>query len=130
MRRIDRILNKLDGVKKVGKQWKAKCPAHDDGSPSLYLSETPDERILIHCHAGCAPNDILGAIGLSLSDLYPERLSDYLPAIRHSTGRGADLEFERQYYLECKHRLRTRQPLTDAEVARMKLAIKRLRAAA
>ena len=32
------------------------CPAHDDSTPSLSLSESPDGTLLWHCHAGC-PQD-------------------------------------------------------------------------
>lgn len=131
MRRLDLILSKLEGVRKSGKQFVAKCPAHADNSPSLRVSETPDERILLHCFAGCMAVDVLGAIGLAFSDLYPERLADYLPSIRETPAHGkSDLEFERQYFLECQHRLRSRQPLTNEQQQRLTLAIKRLKAAA
>jgi hypothetical protein len=28
--------------------------------------------ILIHCFAGCSPNDVLEAVGLSMTDLFPD----------------------------------------------------------
>ena len=69
---IDQILNKLDKVRKSGKGYSARCPAHEDKNPSLLLSELPDGRILIKCLAGCSGQEILQNIGLSLSDLYPQ----------------------------------------------------------
>ncbi len=36
--------------------YMACCPAHDDSTPSLHLSESPDGTLLWHCHAGC-PQD-------------------------------------------------------------------------
>lgn len=38
--------------------------------------------ILLHCFAGCEPDAILGAIGLSFADLFPEPLTrEFLPKI-------------------------------------------------
>ena len=37
------LLSRLDGVKQTGRnKWKAKCPAHDDNSPSLHIRECDD----------------------------------------------------------------------------------------
>jgi len=49
----DKILPLLDKVKKKGdNSWVVCCPAHDDKSPSLAIREV-DDRLLIHCFAGC-----------------------------------------------------------------------------
>ena len=70
----DRILNKLDGVKQTGNdRWLAKCPAHEDKSPSLAIREIED-RLLLHCFAGCSAHEIVASIGLELSDLFPEQI--------------------------------------------------------
>ena len=71
------ILNRLDGVKKSGKGFIAKCPAHDDKTPSLSMIELADGRILIRCFAECPTLDVLAAIGLSLSDLFPKSLGEF-----------------------------------------------------
>ncbi len=34
--------------------------------------------MLVHCFGGCATPDVLAAVGLSLADLYPERLADHV----------------------------------------------------
>jgi len=67
------ILERLDKPKKSGKGYIARCPAHDDKTPSLSLVGLADGRILMHCFAGCDPLDVLTSIGLSLSDLFPLR---------------------------------------------------------
>ena len=72
------ILERLSRVKQTGAyQWSAACPAHDDRSPSLSIRETPDGKILLHCFGGCDTGDVLAAIGLELSDLFPEKLHDH-----------------------------------------------------
>jgi len=51
------------------------CPAHEDKTPSLAISET-DDRVLIHCFAGCETDDVIATIGLSLADLFYNKLSN------------------------------------------------------
>jgi 5S rRNA maturation endonuclease (ribonuclease M5) len=53
------------GVHRPGKYL---CPAHDDRNPSLSITER-DGKLLFHCHAGCATEDVLAAVGLSFSDI-------------------------------------------------------------
>jgi putative DNA primase/helicase len=55
--------------KSIPTGYLAVCPAHDDRSPSLSLSEAPD-RLLIFCHANCSAADIVSALDLELKDLY------------------------------------------------------------
>jgi hypothetical protein len=60
-------------------EYQCLCPAHNDKTASLSIKNLPDERILIHCFAGCAANDILGAVGLTFDDIVPKRLGDFKP---------------------------------------------------
>lgn len=74
---VDRLLLRLDGVKGNPPKCKAKCPSHEDGSPSLSITSLDDGRVLIHCFAGCSAADILAAVGMSLADLFPEPLGEF-----------------------------------------------------
>ena len=79
----DKLLNQLTKVKRTGREsWIACCPAHDDKIPSMNITEKDDGRVLVHCFAGCSVNEILGAVGLTFSDLYPERAPDPYAAAR------------------------------------------------
>ena len=69
---VDRVLAKLESVHQNGQGWIARCPAHDDHEPSLKIDEG-DDRVLLHCHAGCSPEAIVGAMGLTLADLFERR---------------------------------------------------------
>ncbi len=74
---IDALLSRLGGVKETGHgKYVARCPAHEDRSPSLAIRECSDGRILIHDFAGCETEDVLAALGLTFSDIMPERLGD------------------------------------------------------
>ena len=50
---VQAIVNALGG-KKSGDGWICHCPAHDDKTPSLSVSVSPDGKLLYHCHAGCS----------------------------------------------------------------------------
>lgn len=68
----DRILAKLEEVSatKPG-HFMARCPAHDDQNASLSIREV-DDKVLVNCFAGCKPQDVMEAIGLSMKDLFDE----------------------------------------------------------
>ncbi len=72
-RPIDIILARLQGVRKTGDGYTARCPAHDDRQQSLSIGEGKDEEVLLHCFAGCGVEDIVSAMGLAMADLYPAR---------------------------------------------------------
>ncbi len=70
---INNVLSRLSKVRKTGNnQWMACCPAHDDKSPSLGIN-LGSEKITMNCLAGCDFPDVLAAIDLSFTDLYPPR---------------------------------------------------------
>lgn len=70
---LQSLLNRLNKVRKTGtNQYVALCPAHLDKSPSLAVRQTNDGRILIKCFGGCSAYEVVGAIGLSLSNLFPK----------------------------------------------------------
>lgn len=67
----DQLLPRLHGVRERGRgQWSARCPAHEDHSPSLSIKERDDGALLLHCWAGCEVDAIVGAVGLDLADLF------------------------------------------------------------
>lgn len=68
-------------VTQSGEGYAARCPAHNDRSPSLSVSEGDDGRVLLHCHAGCEAGAVVAALGLTMADLYP-------PRDGHATGNG------------------------------------------
>ena len=70
----DTLLSRLSSVRQTGPgKWQARCPAHDDRSPSLSIRQTDDGKILIHCWSGCDTEAVITAIGLTWRDLYPDR---------------------------------------------------------
>lgn len=63
------VLPLLKRVRRMGAQWLASCPAHDDDHRSLAV-RPGRTGLLLHCHAGCSFNDIIEALGLDKSALF------------------------------------------------------------
>jgi len=72
MSKLEHLLSRLRQVKGRNGSFTACCPAHEDSSPSLAVRETPDGRILVHCFGGCSVEEVLGAAGMEIGDLFPE----------------------------------------------------------
>ena len=68
------VLGRLEHVTGGKGKWMACCPAHQDKSPSLAINEA-DDRILVHCFAGCETSDVIAALGLTVSDLFYNKLA-------------------------------------------------------
>jgi len=74
---LEPLLSRLDNVSmRSSGNYMARCPAHDDRTPSLSITETDDGTVLVNCFAGCPASDVLSAVGLSLSDLFPHKLEE------------------------------------------------------
>jgi hypothetical protein len=74
--KTEALLSRLSEIKNTGRdKWLALCPSHDDRSPSLSIKQVND-CILIRCFAGCCYLDVLTAIGLDASALFPNRLTN------------------------------------------------------
>ena len=62
---VERVLRALEaadaGLKQSGSGWIARCPAHEDRSPSLSVGVGGGGRALVRCFAGCATSDVLAA---------------------------------------------------------------------
>jgi hypothetical protein len=65
------ILSKLHNVTRANNGWSASCPAHDDETPSLSIGLGDDGRVLVHCFAGCTPEQVVAAVGMRMADLGP-----------------------------------------------------------
>jgi len=122
------FISRFPGARKTGNgKWSAKCPAHEDRDPSLSLGVLPDGRILIHCHAGCEPLAVLGAVGLDLSDLFPDKgLADYMRGWFNRRAREARINEERIVAI-ARADLAAGKRLSLADQKRLDLAISRLR---
>src|SRR5436309_2777278 len=69
---LERVLSKLEGVRRSGVGYVAYCPAHHDRHRSLSVGEGKEDRVLLKCFAGCTVEQIVRALSMQLRDLFPE----------------------------------------------------------
>jgi putative DNA primase/helicase len=50
------------GGRKAGRGWTARCPAHDDRTPSLSICDADHNKVLVRCHAGCEQERVIAAL--------------------------------------------------------------------
>jgi DNA-binding transcriptional ArsR family regulator len=66
------VLDRLDVASCNGEKAMSFCPTHNDrNNPSLSL-KAENGRLLLHCFAGCRPEDIVSELGLQMKDLFSE----------------------------------------------------------
>lgn len=72
---LDRVLDQLRerdcAPRGSGQQWTARCPGHDDHTPSLSVTQGADGQVLVHCHTGCPQAHVVHALGFDFGDLLP-----------------------------------------------------------
>ena len=73
---VAEFLELLVGVRKTANGWSARCPAHDDHTPSLAVAEGADGGVLVHCHAGCTVEAVTAAVGRTPRDLFADTDTD------------------------------------------------------
>jgi hypothetical protein len=99
------VLDKLEVASRNGEKAMSFCPTHDDrNNPSLSL-KAENGRLLLHCFAGCRPEDIVSELGLQMKDLFSE-------------GEGGLLSPQTRLHA-CTLRLKTRMPMGITSVQRM-----------
>jgi hypothetical protein len=66
---LHNVIARLHRVTRSGEGWTAQCPAHEDHKPSLSIN-VRDEKILLHCHAGCTTETVCAALGIDVRELF------------------------------------------------------------
>ena len=130
---LERLINRLDGVRETGYgKYVARCPAHDDRSPSLAIKDCGDGRILLHDFAGCETEDILSAIGLTFADVMPERIGEmhtYKPVRQRFDARQVLEGISHEVIVVCLIAEKYASIIGDEDEARLMLAATRLNTA-
>lgn len=131
MSRIDSLLTRLTKVRGRNGSWTACCPAHEDRSPSLAIRETDDGRILLHCFGGCSVESVLGAIGMDMTDLFPERQTSAPP--ERTRFYASDLlrviAFETTVVMVAAYDIAKGKKLSEPDMLRVELAHQRIQSA-
>lgn len=65
-----RRLQQVSGPNSAG-EYMARCPAHEDRRASLCI-KAGEKGVVLKCHAGCATEDVVKAMGLTMRDLFSD----------------------------------------------------------
>lgn len=132
---VEMLLSRLQKVKGRNGSWTACCPAHEDKGPSLAVREADDGRVLLHCFAGCPTVNVLGAVGMDMSDLFPpdEKRKNYpvegkprmKPAF-YASDLIRILSFEALVVNICAYDMSVGKPLKEEDRERLKVAQQRI----
>lgn len=76
---LERVQQALSAAGCSVRNRSARCPAHDDHHPSLSVTHNGTDRVLLNCQAGCDPEEVVQAIGLTMADLYDQAREDDKP---------------------------------------------------
>ena len=127
---ITDILSKLKKVTtKKNDTWMACCPAHKDNSPSLSISQASDGKILLYCFAGCSIEEITDALGIDLSELFPNshfNRSDYYHELKQSQYKEI-LASEKLIVAIADAEILRNKQLNSKDTARHALALSRIK---
>ena len=130
----ENVLSRLTRVKRTGPdRWIASCPTRNDKHPSMTIRAMPDERVLIYDHGGDSVDEILAALGMEMSDLYPPRLEAPGPGKPHRERRPFDpldvlrvLDFEVVVVLRFGQGMTRGETPTDHDLERLHVAVERI----
>jgi hypothetical protein len=133
---LELFLSRVKGAKPCGRGYVGICEAHPDKSASLSFACGDDGRVLVHCHAGCSASAVVASLGLTLADLFPERLPPATPEARRELreramaadirAAAAAMAFEALVLRVACEQVRKGVALSDADAARLDQAIERI----
>ena len=130
----EKFLSRVDGVKQTGPgRWIFRVPTRKDKRPSGSARELEDGRLLIHDFAGDSVPEILAAVGLEMTDLFPEKITTDKRGERRPFPAADALRcvaFECLVVAAAAAALAAGQPISSVDRERLLVAAERLRNAA
>jgi CHC2 zinc finger len=78
---VEAILDRLQSVRRNGSGRMARCPAHQDRSPSLSIRKE-NGKILLYCFGGCSIEAVCAALEIKVSELFGNRRQIHKPEPR------------------------------------------------
>ena len=88
--KYDDFIQRFEKRKKTQLGQIVRCPSHDDSdkTPSLHVCPARDGGVLLKCFAGCTAEQVVGALGLTMRDLFAkEQAVKFTPPPPQSIGK-------------------------------------------
>lgn len=106
---IEEIITRFQGAKKIGdKSYQCRCSSHNDDKASLTITEE-DNKILMHCHAGCDTLNILNSVGLTEKDMFnnvkekPQLVVEYIYRDENGNPLYKVMRFEPKNFIQARY---------------------------
>ena len=138
MRPVDQVLSRLDNPRPNGRdRWRSICPSCGGSNASaLSVGIGHDDAVLLKCFKGCDVSQVIGAVGLEVTDLFPHAVGPGggCPQLRRramlSARQAIDLiEFECLLVWTAAFNLANGHALTREDLERLAVAGRRIQAA-
>lgn len=137
LRPLDRLRAAgLRGERRSGGGLRFDCSVGHSSRGTLSVREGEDGTLYLHCFAGCTPAEVLAPLGLTLADLFPERILPATPeqrrlarqAMRESDWRAALAVLEREAAVVeiAGHHLAGGLSLSADDLQRLAAAVERI----
>jgi len=122
--KLERLLSSLEKVEKLPPgnhqaRYRACCPAHGDKNPSLSVTLSTNDNILLKCWAGCSAHEVVSAIGMEMTDLFPEQTKYHAPQERRpfSAEQAAKvIALDAMTVAMAAAKVRKKEPLIDKDI--------------
>ena len=125
---INDLLNRLQKVRKIGTdEWVASSPTRPDRTPSLFIKYDTNGNILLHDFGGSSVDEICNAIGIELSDLFPDDGKEYKPQRFNAHNVLTAMRQEVLLVALCAVDIVAGRPITEEDKDRVLLASQRLK---
>jgi len=125
---INDLLNRLQKVRKIGTdEWVASSPTRSDRTPSLFIKYDTNGNILLHDFGGSSVDEICNAIGIELSDLFPDDGKEYKPQRFNAHNVLTAMRQEVLLVALCAVDIVAGRPITEEDKDRVLLASQRLK---
>lgn len=79
---LEALLSRLERVRPCGRGFRADSPCGNRSPGALSMAVGDNGCVLLKDHSGYAAADVLSALGLTIADLFPERLKPATPEAR------------------------------------------------
>ncbi len=67
---LEKVLGRVPDAEGNGSRFAARCPAHDDDRPGLFITGYDEGTVVVRCDEGCQPDRLLAVLGLTVADLF------------------------------------------------------------
>lgn len=130
----EKFLSRVEGVRQTGPgRWVFRVPTRKDKRASGSARELDDGRLLIYDFAGDSVAEMLAAVGLELTDLFPARLTEHGRPERRpflATDALRCVAFEALVCAAAAAAMAAGEPLQSVDRDRLLVAAQRLNSAA